>query len=91
MAEISEKQLEVLEKLIGDKEFRAGFLEDPEAAVAKSGIDLNEEELAGLKVVDLNSLSSTLTDLDQRLSKSAAAGVGDMSSVFNAVFQSQTT
>jgi len=91
MAEISEKQLKVLEKLIGDREFRAGFLEDPEAAVAKSGIDLNEEELAGLKVVDLLSLNSTLTDLDQRLSKSAATGVGEVSNLFSQVFTGQTT
>jgi hypothetical protein len=74
MAEISEKQLKVLEKLIGDEEFRAGFLEDPDTAIAKAGIDLNEEELAGLKGIDFNLLSSTLTDLDSRLSKTDALG-----------------
>lgn len=72
MAEISERQLKVVEKLIGDVEFRAGFLEDPDAAIAKAGIDLNEEELAGLKGIDFNALGSALIDLDARLSKSAA-------------------
>ena len=72
MAEISEKQLKVLEKLIGDEEFRTGFFEDPNAAVAKSGIELTEEDLAGLKGLDLGVLQSTLTDLDQRLSKTGA-------------------
>ena len=78
--------MKVLEKLIGDEEFRAGFLEDPEAAVAKAGIDLNEEELAGLKGVDLGLLSSTLTDLDTRLSKTSATGGVDPSSFFDQVF-----
>ena len=72
MAEISEKQLKVLEKLIGDEEFRTSFFEDPDAAIAKAGIDLDEEDLAGLKRLDLTLLSSTLTDLDLRLSKTDA-------------------
>ena len=86
MAEISEKQLKVLEKLIGDEEFRTGFFEDPDAAVAKAGIELNEEELAGLKGLDLGLLSSTLTDLDTRLSKSA--GLADVASSVLGVVQS---
>jgi len=32
MAEISENQLKMLEKLIGDEEFRTSFFENPEAA-----------------------------------------------------------
>jgi hypothetical protein len=72
MAEISEKQLKVLEKLIGDEEFRTSFFEDPGAAVAKAGIEINEEELAGLKGLDVGLLQSTLTDLDSRLSKTGA-------------------
>jgi len=32
MTEISEKQLKMLEKLIGDEEFRTSFFENPEAA-----------------------------------------------------------
>jgi hypothetical protein len=80
MAEISEKQLKVLEKLISDEAFRKGFFEDPDAAVAKAGLDLNEEEMAGLKKFDSGTFSSALTDLDQRLSKSAASVFGDVAS-----------
>jgi len=89
MAEISEKQLKVLEKLIGDEEFRTGFFEDPDAAVAKAGIELNEEELAGLKGLDFGMLGTTLTDLDARLSKSA--GVMDVASSVFGVVQSLVT
>ena len=88
MAEISEKQLKVLEKLIGDEEFRKGFFEDPDSAIAKAGLDLNEEELAGLKVLDVGLLSSTLTDLDLRLSKSTAGGVGDVASLVQSLLGS---
>ena len=72
MTEISEKQLKVLERLIGDEEFRTSFFEDPDAAVARAGLDLNEEDLAGLKGLDFGLLSSTLTGLDTRLSKTDA-------------------
>ena len=88
MAEISERQLKVLEKLIGDEEFRKGFFEDPDSAIAKAGLDLNEEELAGLKVLDVGLLSSTLTDLDLRLSKSTAGGVGDVASLVQSLLGS---
>ena len=93
MAEISEKQLKVLEKLIGDEEFRTGFFEDPDAAVAKSGIELNEEELAGLKGLDLGLLSSTLTDLDTRLSKSASPSdlASSVLGVVHSLVSSQTS
>ena len=93
MAEISEKQLKVLEKLIGDEEFRTGFFEDPDAAVAKAGIELNEEELAGLKGLDLGLLSSTLTDLDTRLSKSASPSdlASSVLGVVHSLVSSQTS
>ncbi len=86
MAELSEKQLKVLEKLIGDAEFRTSFFEDPDAAVAKAGIELNEAELAGLKGLDLARLNYALADLDARLSKTAATVVtGATSGVASAV------
>ena len=69
MGKISEKQLQVLEKLIGDEEFRAGFFEDPEAAVAKAGIELNEEELVALQNIDQTLIDSFLSDVEERLSK----------------------
>jgi len=71
VAEISEKQLKVLEKLIGDQEFRASFFEDPDAAIAKAGIELTEEELAGLRGLDFMRLNMALSELDSRLSKTA--------------------
>jgi hypothetical protein len=78
MAEISMGQLKVLEKLIGDEEFRASFLEDAEAAIAKEGIELTEAEMAGIKGFDLNLLNSAIADLDARLSKSTATAVGNL-------------
>ena len=82
MAEISDKQLKVLEKLIGDEEFRASFFEDPDAAMAKTGIELNEEELAGLRGVDANALSSVLVDLDLRLSRTGVTtGAGSLDDI----------
>jgi putative modified peptide len=78
MAEMSEKQLKILEKLISDQEFRTSFFEDPDAAIAKTGIDLNEAELAGLKGLDLARLSGALADLDARLSKSVAVTTGGL-------------
>jgi len=69
MAEISEKQLEVLEKLIGDEEFRTSFFEDAEAALAKAGLELSEEELAALQKIDQTLIASFLSDVDERLSK----------------------
>ena len=84
MAEISERQLKVLEKLITDQEFRASFLEDPDAAVGKLGIELTEEELAELRGFDTQTLRTTLTDLDTRLSKSV--GGTDVARDFFRVF-----
>jgi hypothetical protein len=75
MAEISEKQLQVLEKLIGDEEFRRGFFENADVAIAKAGIDLSEEELAGLKKIDQAAIDGLLADVDERLSKSQAGNV----------------
>jgi hypothetical protein len=92
MAEISERQLKVLEKLIGDEEFRTGFFEDADAAIAKAGIELNEEELAGLKGLDLGVLKSTLTDLDLRLSKTGVTtGAGGLDDILKGLTGSGAT
>ncbi|MBM3134235.1 MAG: hypothetical protein FJZ89_02900 [Chloroflexi bacterium] len=74
MAEFSEGQLKVLEKLISDTDFRTSFFTDPDAALARVGFDLNTEELAGLKGLDFNLLGSALTELDARLSKTSLMG-----------------
>ena len=70
MAEISEKQLQVLEKLIGDEGFRKGFFKDPETALAQAGLELSEEELAALQKIDQTLIDSFLSDVEERLSKS---------------------
>jgi hypothetical protein len=75
MAEISEKQLQVLEKLIGDESFRQGFFEDSEAALTKAGLEVSAEELAGLKKIDRTAIDGFLSDVDERLSKSQAGSV----------------
>jgi hypothetical protein len=72
MAEISAGQLKVLEKLIGDEEFRTSFYEDPDAAIAKAGIDLTKEELVGIKGIDINTINSVIADIDVRISKTDA-------------------
>ncbi len=70
MTEISEKQLKVLKKLIGDEEFRTSFFEDPEAALTKAGLELSEEELAALKKMGQATIDGFLSDVGERLSKS---------------------
>lgn len=87
MARISEKQLQVLEKLIGDEGFRQGFFEDPEAALAGAGLELSEEELAALKKIDQAAIDSFLSDVDERLSKSEAGVIiGSPDQAASAVF-----
>jgi hypothetical protein len=76
MADLSEGQLKLLEKLLSDTDFRTSFFADPDAALAGAGFELNREELAGLKGLDLNLLGSALTDLDARLSKTSVGGLG---------------
>ena len=70
MADVTTGQLKVAEKLISDGGFGKGFFEDPEAALDKAGLELNEEELAGLKKIDQTLIDSFLSDVDERLSKS---------------------
>ena len=85
MAKISENQLKVLEKLIGDEEFRTSFFEDPEAAVAKAGIELTEEELAGIKEIDSDVIDSAIADIETRISKTGISATGAASDVAQSV------
>ena len=63
----TEKEMnELIGRAIADPEFRAGLVEDPEKAIKEAGYELTEEQLAGLKVTDLQALSE---GLDERLSK----------------------
>lgn len=85
MADITTGQLNVVEKLIGDEGFRKGFFEDPEAALAQAGLELNEEELAALKKVDQKCVDLFLADVDERLSKAIIAGAPSTAQVASAV------
>ena len=63
----TEKEMnELIGRAIADPEFRAGLVQDPEKAIKEAGYELTEEQLAGLKVTDLQALSE---GLDERLSK----------------------
>jgi hypothetical protein len=63
------EMLELLGRALGDKQFRTALLEDPLKATASLGINLTEEQLAGLRELDLG---SGLENLDERLSKVVA-------------------
>jgi hypothetical protein len=64
----TEKELgELIGRAVTDLDFRAQLMEDPEKAIKDAGYDITEEQLAGLKAVDLSSVSGIL---DERLSKS---------------------
>jgi hypothetical protein len=63
----TEKEMyELIGRIVADPAFRASVVEDPGKAVKDTGYDLTEEQMAGLKRVDLEGLSA---DLDERLSK----------------------
>jgi hypothetical protein len=65
----TEKEMyELLGRALADADLRAKLLEDPLKAAAGLGIDLTEEQAAGLKASDL---SGALEGLDERLSKRA--------------------
>jgi hypothetical protein len=63
----TEKEMyELLGRALADAKFRAALLEDPKKAAAGLGLNLTEEQLAGLKETDLGLLAE---GLDERLSK----------------------
>ncbi|MBN1139641.1 MAG: hypothetical protein JXM73_23920 [Anaerolineae bacterium] len=63
----TEKEMfELLGRLLTDTDLRKALLEDPVKTAAGLGIDLTEEQAAGLKASDL---SGALEGLDERLSK----------------------
>jgi hypothetical protein len=67
----TEKEMfELLGRALTDKELRAALLEDPLSATAHLGLSLTEEQLAGLRELDLG---SGLENLDERLSKYASS------------------
>ncbi len=63
-------------KASSDEKFRTLLLEDVDAAIKQSGIVLTDEEVAKLKAANKEELEKALSDIDDRVSKSAAAIVG---------------
>jgi hypothetical protein len=88
MADITQAQMDILEKLISDEEFRASFFDDPDATIAKAGIEISEEEMARVKAVDFASMQSAFADLELRLSKSSASAAFDAGSAVEDLFAS---
>jgi hypothetical protein len=67
MTMANEKELsELLGRALLDQELRARLMADPQGATTEMGLNLNEEQLAGLKATDLSKLSE---GLDEHLSK----------------------
>jgi hypothetical protein len=63
----TEKEMyELLGRALTDANLRAALAEDPVKATQGMGMDLTEEQLAGLKATDLGQLAE---GLDERLSK----------------------
>ena len=63
----TEKEMyELLGRALTDPQLRAVLVEDPVKAAQGLGMDLTEEQLAGLKSTDLGQLTE---GLDERLSK----------------------
>ena len=53
MPEEKSKMYELIGRAIADPDFRAALAADPEAAVKEAGYELTEEEIAGLREIDL--------------------------------------
>lgn len=63
----TEKEMyELLGRVLTDAQLRAALAEDPLKAAQGLGLDLTEEQLAGLRASDLGQLTE---GLDERLSK----------------------
>jgi len=63
----TEKEMyELLGRMLTDGKLRAALLEDPLKATQALGLNLTEEQLAGLRATDLENLAE---GLDERLSK----------------------
>ncbi len=57
----------VIGKAVLDSEFREALFASPEEALA--GYDLTEEEVAGLKTIDAETMETLAGTLDERISK----------------------
>jgi hypothetical protein len=59
---------DIISRVVTDDDFRTAFLAEPIKAAEE--YNLSESELAELKAIDFNELSSINTELEERLSKS---------------------
>ena len=69
----------VIGKAVLDSEFREALFANPEEALA--GYELTEEEVAGLKTIDAETMETLAGTLDERISKAFTAfgdGGGDI-------------
>jgi hypothetical protein len=87
MADMTEAQVKILEKVIGDEEFRASFFDDPDGAVAKAGIEISEEEMAGIKAIDIARMKAAIADIDARISKSGVSAALDVEAGIKEAFE----
>ena len=67
---VSERLQDVINRLIGDEEFRTNFFASPETTLQRAGFQLSPAEIAALKEMEPENLEEWLTDLDERISKS---------------------
>jgi hypothetical protein len=69
--EVNQMSRKAVEAIIGkavlDMEFREALFADPDNTL--EGYDLTEEEVAGLKVIDSETMESLAGTLDERISK----------------------
>jgi hypothetical protein len=63
----------VIGKAVLDSEFREALFASPEEALA--GFDLTDEEVAGLKTIDAETMETLAGTLDERISKMDWAGM----------------
>jgi hypothetical protein len=71
--EVNQMSKEAVESVIGravlDGQFRESLFAEPEEAL--EGYELTEEEVAGLKAIDAETMESLAGTLDERISKGA--------------------
>jgi hypothetical protein len=86
MADMTEAQVKVLEKVISDEEFRASFLKNPDLAVARSGIEISDEEMARIKAIDTARIKGAIAEIDERISKTSVGNPIDVGTAIEEAF-----
>jgi hypothetical protein len=70
--------VKVVEKWISDEEFRKSFFSNPNAAIARTGIAISEEEMAGLGAMDAARFSAAMAELNERFSETSVGAAQDV-------------